>query len=451
MKLNKKVLVRSTAALGALLVCGGVITSSPLVMHADETPSTHTETTAPTGSALDNTKWTAVDKAKTITRTIHYIDEDGKTVAPDVVESHTGEVFTTKNGDTTVNRAFTIVNGVATNIQPKFAQVVSPSIRGYKLKSSQYATIPEQGWSLDGTQVKDDKTGFYTNLSQDEVINVVYSKDGTTTELKDEVPVAGYTVLSVKTMTRTIQYQDTNGKQLHSPEIETVKYETVASDKLTPKEQQDSKNQQVAVVNITRDADGNITGQSAQILNTPAYKLKDVTSPKIKGMKLQNDKFKVLSGQYMWLSDKPYVHATLNNGLDQYMVNDEIVTVIYVPETKKDKKKTAAKEKKAAEKKAKDSKEAPAAAGAASASSDGSGSDSTSSGSASGEGEGSGSSDSGDFDGGSSSVGGGSDSSATLPQTGNKKASSSLLGAGVVLLLSSLTMAWDGIKKRLAK
>lgn len=452
-KKRKKVLVRSTAALGALLVCGGAVTSSPLVSHADETATSHTETVAPSGSALDNTKWTAVDKAKTITRTIHYIDENGKPVAPDVVESHTGEVFTTKNGDTTVNRAFAIVNGVATNIQPKFAQVVSPSVRGYKLKSTQYATIPEQGWSLDGTQVKDDKTGFYTNLSQDEVINVVYEKDGTAIELKDEVPVAGYTVLSVKTMTRTIQYQDENGKQLYSPEVETVKYETVASDKLTPKEQQDSKNQQVAVVNITRDADGNVTGQSAQILNTPAYKLKDVTSPKINGMKLQNSKFKVLSGQYMWLSDKPYVHATLDNGLDQYMVNDEIVTVIYVPQTKKDKKKEVCKkkaaEKKAAEKKVKQTKNAKGTAapvGTASDSSDGTGSGS---GSASAD-EGSvGSSDSGDFVGGSGSVGG--DSGSALPQTGNKKASSSLLGAGVVLLLSSLTMAWDGIKKRLAK
>lgn len=453
-KKRKKVLVRSTAALGALLVCGGAVTSSPLVSHADETTTSHSETVAPSGSALDNTKWTAVDKAKTITRTIHYIDEDGKTVAPDVVESHTGEVFTTKNGDTTVNRAFAIVNGVATNIQPKFAQVVSPSVRGYKLKSTQYATIPEQGWSLDGTQVKDDKTGFYTNLSQDEVINVVYEKDGTAIELKDEVPVAGYTVLSVKTMTRTIQYQDENGKQLHSPEVETVKYETVASNKLTPKEQQDSKNQQVAVVNITRDADGNVTGQSAQILNTPAYKLKDVISPKINGMKLQNSKFKVLSGQYMWLSDKPYVHATLDNGLDQYMVNDEIVTVIYVPQTKKDQKKEANK-KKDAEKKAKQTKNAKDTAAPACTASDSS--KGTSSGSGSGSASGSASadegsvssSDSGDFDGGSGSVGG--DSGSALPQTGNKKASSSLLGAGVVLLLSSLTMAWDGIKKRLAK
>ena len=232
---------------------------------------------------------------------------------------------------------------------------------------------------------------------------------------------------------------------------------------MTPKEQQDSKNQQVAVVNITRDADGNITGQSAQILNTPAYKLKDVVSPKINGMKLQNSKFKVLSGQYMWLSDKPYVHATLDNGLDQYMVNDEIVTVIYVPQTKKDKKKAAEKNAKAAEKnakatekKAKQTKDAngtaAAAGSAASDSNDGTGSASASdAGSASSDKGGSGSSDSGDFDGGSGSVGSGSDSGSTLPQTGNKKASSSLLGAGVVFLLSSLTMAWDGIKKRLVK
>ena len=190
-----------------------------------------------------------------------------------------------------------------------------------------------------------------------------------------------------------------------------------SSDKLTPKEQQDSKNQQVAVVNITRDADGNITGQSAQILNTPAYKLKDVVSPKINGMKLQNSKFKVLSGQYMWLSDKPYVHATLDNGLDQYMVNDEIVTVIYVPQTKKDKKKAAEKNAKATEKKAKqtkDAKDTAAAAGsAASDSNDGTGSASDA-GSASSDKGGSGSSDSGDFDGGSGSVGSGSDSGSTL-------------------------------------
>ncbi|MCT7730914.1 MAG: MucBP domain-containing protein, partial [Lactobacillus crispatus] len=315
---NKKVLVRSTAALGALLICGGAITSSPLVMHADDTTSTHTETVAPTGTTLDNTKWTAVDKAKTITRTIHYIDEDGKTVAPDVVETHTGEVFTTKNGDQTVNRAFTIVNGVATNVVPKFASVVSPSVRGYKLKSTQYSTIPEQGWSLDGTQTKDPKTGFYSNLSQDEVINVVYTKDPTTA-LKDEVPVPGYTVLNVKNMTRTINYVDEEGNKLADSAVETVKYETVASDKLTPKEQQDEKNQKVAVVQVLRDTNGNVTSENTSILSTPAYKLKDVKSPKIAGMKLQNKKFATLTGQYMWLSDQPYVHATLDNGLPQYM------------------------------------------------------------------------------------------------------------------------------------
>lgn len=447
-KKRKKVLVRSTAALGALLVCGGAVTSSPLVSHADETTTSHTETVAPSGSALDNTKWTAVDKAKTITRTIHYIDENGKTVAPDVVESHTGEVFTTKNGDTTVNRAFAIVNGVATNIQPKFAQVVSPSVRGYKLKSTQYATIPEQGWSLDGTQVKDDKTGFYTNLSQDEVINVVYEKDGTTTELKDEVPVAGYTVLSVKTMTRTIQYQDENGKQLYSPEVETVKYETVASDKLTPKEQQDEKNQKVAVVQVLRDTNGNVTSENTSILSTPAYKLKDVKSPKIAGMKLQNKKFATLTGQYMWLSDQPYVHATLDNGLPQYMTQDEIVDVIYVKadakDTQKDKKNKQNKKTKNAVAGAVDKKNNGGSGSDANCDGKDSGSASTGSSSNAGSGDVGGS---GSADVGSGDIGG-SGSSATLPQTGNKKSSSVLLGSGVALMLSSVAMAWDGLKRK---
>ena len=444
---NKKVLVRSTAALGALLICGGAITSSPLVMHADDTTSTHTETVAPTGTTLDNTKWTAVDKDKTITRTIHYIDEDGKTVAPDVVETHTGEVFTTKNGDQTVNRAFTIVNGVATNVVPKFASVVSPSVRGYKLKSTQYSTIPEQGWSLDGTQTKDPKTGFYSNLSQDEVINVVYTKDPTTA-LKDEVPVPGYTVLNVKNMTRTINYVDEEGNKLADSAVETVKYETVASDKLTPKEQQDEKNQKVAVVQVLRDTNGNVTSENTSILSTPAYKLKDVKSPKIAGMKLQNKKFATLTGQYMWLSDQPYVHATLDNGLPQYMTQDEIVDVIYVKadakDTQKDKKNKQNKKTKNAVAGAVDKKNNGGSGSDANCDGKDSGSASTGSSSNAGSGDVGGS---GSADVGSGDIGG-SGSSATLPQTGNKKSSSVLLGSGVALMLSSVAMAWDGLKRK---
>lgn len=132
-------------------------------------------------------------------------------------------------------------------------------------------------------------------------------------------------------MTRTINYVDGIGNKLATSVVESVKYETVASSSLTPKEQNETKNQKVAIVNVIRDTAGNITTQNTHILSTPAYRLKDVASPKINGYKLQNRNFKTLSGQYMWLSDKPYVHAILDNGLPQYMVQDEIVDVVYVP------------------------------------------------------------------------------------------------------------------------
>lgn len=450
---TKKILIRSTATLGALLVCGGALTNASAVMHADETTTStgtsdssntgsHTESATPTTptntTTLDGNKWTAVDKAKTITRTIHYIDEDGKTVAPDVVETHTGEVFTAKEGDKDVKRAFTIVNGVATNTIPKFAAVQSPVVKGYTLKSTQYATIPEQGWSLDGTQVKNATTGFYDNLSQDEVINVVYKKDPSTA-LKDVVPVSGYTVLNVKTLTRTINYVTVDGTKLADSVVQTVKFETVASDKLTPKEQQEKANQKVAVVNVAKDADGNITSQTTQILNTPAYKLDDVKSPTIKGYVLQNKAFKSLTGQYFWLSSDAHSEATLANGLRQFVDQDEIVDVVYIPgsEAKKNKnKKTKQAEVKTDDaKETKDGKDA-AAAGAAAGSDSGSGDGSASAGSVDASGDG--------------AVSGG-DSGSVLPQTGNTKASTSLLGAGIAMLLSSVGLAWDGLKKRFAK
>lgn len=58
-------------------------------MHADETVTSQQ-------NGIDTGNWTAVDKAKTITRTIHFIDENGKLVAPDVIERHTGEIFLLK-------------------------------------------------------------------------------------------------------------------------------------------------------------------------------------------------------------------------------------------------------------------------------------------------------------------------------------------------------------------
>ena len=238
-------------------------------------------------------------------------------------------------------------------------------------------------------------------------------------------------------MTRTINYVDEEGNKLADSAVETVKYETVASDKLTPKEQQDEKNQKVAVVQVLRDTNGNVTSENTSILSTPAYKLKDVKSPKIAGMKLQNKKFATLTGQYMWLSDQPYVHATLDNGLPQYMTQDEIVDVIYVKadakDTQKDKKNKQNKKTKNAVAGAVDKKN-----------NGGSGSASTGSSSNAGSGDVGGS---GSADVGSGDIGG-SGSSATLPQTGNKKSSSVLLGSGVALMLSSVAMAWDGLKRK---
>lgn len=321
---TRRIFLRTSTAMGVTLICAGTINNYTQVMHADETVTSQQ-------NGIDTGNWTAVDKAKTITRTIHFIDENGKLVAPDVIERHTGEIFSAKNGSD--KRAFAIVNGSPINVIPKFTAVTSPTIRGFQLKDNKFKNIPEQGWSLDGTQTTDPKTGFYTNLAQDEVINVVYTKDNSQTDnsLQNAVPVAGYTVLNVKTLTRTINYVDGIGNKLATSVVESVKYETVAPSSLTPKEQNETKNQKVAIVNVIRDTARNITTQNTHILSTPAYRLKDVASPKINGYKLQNRNFKTLSGQYMWLSDKPYVHAILDNGLPQYMVQDEIVDVVYVP------------------------------------------------------------------------------------------------------------------------
>ena len=165
-------------------------------------------------------------------------------------------------------------------------------------------------------------------------------------------------------------------------------------------------------------------------------------------MKLQNKKFATLTGQYMWLSDQPYVHATLDNGLPQYMTQDEIVDVIYVKadakDTQKNKKNKQSKKTKNAVAGAVDKNNNGGSGSDANCDGKDSGSASTGSSSNGGSGDVGGS---GSADVGSGDIGG-SGSSATLPQTGNKKSSSVLLGSGVALMLSSVAMAWDGLKRK---
>ena len=452
--MKNKFLTKVTATTGAVMMCASVLASSPLVMNADSQEEANTNATATadtnkTTAAVDKTKWTSVGKAKTITRTIHYLDENGKKIAPDVVERHTGEIFANKVGDETTYKAFTIVNGVAENIVPKFSAVASPAIKGYKLVKATDATVPEQAWSLNGTQTRDPKTGFFTSLAEDEVINVVYAKtNADQNNLKDAVAINGYTVLNVKQMTRTVNFVDAKGNKLADSKVQTVKYETVASNKLTAKEQQDVKNQKVAVITELRDKDGNLTNQNAQILTTPSYKLEDVKAPKIKNYKLQNKNFAKLSGQYMWLSTTPYAHATLNNGLPQFINQDEIVDVVYVPQTEADKKAEEAKKNKkdVKDQNAKDDKKQGTAVAAGSDSNSGSGS--TAAAADSNDNGGSVAAGSSDTSG---DLGGSSSSSDALPQTGNKKASSAFLGLGFAMMMSSLVLGWANLKKKFTK
>lgn len=87
---TRKIFLRSSTAMGVTLICFGTVNNYTQVMHPDETVISQQNGIINTGN------WTAVDKAKTITRTIHFIDENGKSVAPDVIERHTGEIFLLK-------------------------------------------------------------------------------------------------------------------------------------------------------------------------------------------------------------------------------------------------------------------------------------------------------------------------------------------------------------------
>lgn len=215
--------------------------------------------------------------------------------------------------------------------------------------------------------------------------------------------------------------------------VESVKYETVASSSLTPKEQNETKNQKVAIVNVIRDTAGNITTQNTHILSTPAYRLKDVASPKINGYKLQNRNFKTLSGQYMWLSDKPYVHAILDNGLPQYMVQDEIVDVVYVPgkETNQHSPAVITDHNKTDKYDSSDTENKP--------------SDISSSGAAKNN-------NTDNYDNPPSTNTSLADNSENvLPQTGNTKFSTSLLGSRISLLFTAAIGYWSEFKKKITK
>lgn len=459
LNINSKLVTKFTAASGVIMLCGSTLLSSPLASHADETGSTTTETVTnkdnsssstatnkPT-TTIDNTNWTAVDKVKTITRTIHYVDENGNKVAPDVVESHTGEVFATNLDDPATYKAFEVVNGSVQTTTPKFASVTSPSIRGYKLKDTNYKVIPEQTWSLDGKQIKDSKTGFFTNLSTDEVINVVYTRDANvTSELKDAVPVKGYTVLSVHQIKRTINFVDETGKALADPNIQVVKYEYLAPDTMTPKEQENQENQKVAAIIETTDpATGQVNSQNVQILSSPAYKLNKVTAPTISGYHVVEKRLKEINDQYAWLSKKPHVFAVLASGLQQFITQDEVVDVVYAtgdeqPEedANKDENKTVDQTKdnegqdqedqtkETNKKKNKKSKKTEDQAAGVGQSNGGTGSDGS----------------------GSGYVSGGSGSGYVLPQTGNQKSSALLFGGGISMLLTAAVSAWLTFKKK---
>lgn len=481
-KISTKLVTKLTAGAGTVMLCASALMSNPAVMHADETPASQSSKTTVTVDTKAKDKYTAVDQAKTITRTIHYVDTDGKKVAPDVTETHTAQVFATDPADKTTYKAFEVVNGVAENTVPKFNQVTSPAVRGYKLQDQTFATVPEQAWSLDGTQNKNEKTGFYDALAKNEVINVVYTKDpNAQTDVSGSVPVKGYTVLSVHQLTRTVNFVDEDGKALADKNIQTVMYETVAPDTLTAKEQEDTANQKIAVINTKTDSNGKVTNDGTSvILDTPSYLLATVKAPDIAGYHLVNDKLSEIKGQYAWLSTSPHVFAELPSGLQQFITQNEIVDVVYAKgekkaddtgntsngaaasndagkDTKTDDTKNAddknGKDSKDAEdskdtdskdsdskdsKDSKDGKDAEdkdedkndtAAAGAA-AGKNGGGSDGTGTSGSTGSGSGV------------------SDSDSALPQTGNTKSSSALLGGGLALILSSIATGFVSLKRR---
>ncbi|WP_429970563.1 mucin-binding protein [Fructilactobacillus sp. Tb1] len=135
-----------------------------------------------------------VAQTKQVTRTINYIDDQGKTVAPAVTQSVTfSETGSTdKDGNTTWNNNWKAVDGNA-----DFSEVDSPKVTGMHLEDAKQATIPAETVNANTT---------------DETVPVKYAKDTDAAISQD------------KTVTRTINYVDDQNKTVAPAVTQSVTY-----------------------------------------------------------------------------------------------------------------------------------------------------------------------------------------------------------------------------------
>lgn len=226
-----------------------------------------------------------------------------------------------------------------------------------------------------------------------QTVDVTYRKQGT-------VNVDGYKVVNLKTISRTINLIDENGKKVADPIVEKLTYESLI--KLDKDGKETSTKPTDAAV---------IKGDKATVSSYASFN--NFTAPAIKGYKLKDQKMASIEGQAAWiaLSDAPT--KKLTNGLDEFLTKDTIYNVVFTKD------------------------EAQATSDTKKASSDNNKNNITqnSNGNTNGLSIDSGTSVSG--------IGG----SSVLPQTGNAKASTGIFGLGAGMSLLSLGLGF--LKKKI--
>ncbi len=176
------------------------------------------------------------------------------------------------------------------------------------------------------------------------------------------VGVKGYTVLQAGTLTRTIRFVDESGKEVAPAKVESVQREVLVKNSglknIYPKTKENETaasaepaktvdkaslstaiNQKDETKQETKDADEylvlTISGKNA-IISSPTYRLTDVNAPKVKGMKLKDEKMSQITGQYLWLGDPNTLSSnpTLENGFKKYLDSNETIDITYVKDDK---------------------------------------------------------------------------------------------------------------------
>lgn len=176
------------------------------VTKTDETTSENkTETTTATTQSGDKTVTsnavaTAKPEEKTVTRTIHYVDQDGKTVAPDVMQ-------TVKLTRATEDSAWASENTT-------FSALANPKIDGYVAKDKDVAEEQKVTEKTENSEV----TVHYLSKQTNEYYFSAAGKAERLAKAKISYKDAELT----KKVTRTIKFVDDTGKSVSPDVVQTV-------------------------------------------------------------------------------------------------------------------------------------------------------------------------------------------------------------------------------------